>query len=82
MLSKMHLIAVRVATVLWAIWKNRNAAYFNKVFPYDPSCVIAKVAHWLSTWADLQIQELRELQTKGAKALLRRSSVKEEGGRR
>ena len=49
-------IAVGETSVLWAIWKTRNVAYFDKVFPYDPSVVIVKVAHWLNAWCEIQIR--------------------------
>ena len=46
--SMRNMIAVGVAAVLWAIRKTRISAYFDKVFSYDPCCVVAKVALWLS----------------------------------
>ena len=46
--SMRYMIAVGVAAVLWVIWKTKISAYFDKVFSYDPCCVVAKVALWLS----------------------------------
>lgn len=34
------LISVGVAAVLWSLWKTRNAACFDHVYPHDPTKVI------------------------------------------
>ena len=64
-------MATGVASVMWSLWKTRNAACFNNVFPYDPTSVIAKKAHWMESWAKLQIPGRRDLQLRGARMLLR-----------
>ena len=46
-------MAVGVATIFWQICKTRNSAYFGKVFPYDPNCVVVKASHSLSNWSEL-----------------------------
>ena len=48
------------------MWKTRNAACFNKIVSSDPIIVIVQYAHWLSVWADLQIQGRQGFQRRGA----------------
>uniref|UniRef100_A0ACD5TEX8 Uncharacterized protein n=1 Tax=Avena sativa TaxID=4498 RepID=A0ACD5TEX8_AVESA len=69
--SVRSLVAVGVASVVWSLWKTRNAACFNNFFPYDPTSVLAQSALSMNWWADLQIRGLRGLQHRGARMQLR-----------
>lgn len=40
-----NVMAVGIAAIFWAVWKTRNKACFENVFPYDPSRVIVQAAH-------------------------------------
>jgi hypothetical protein len=62
------LVATSVTAVLWALWKTRNVACFKNVFPYDLTSVIALTAHWMDSWAVLQIRGRRGLQHRGQDA--------------
>ena len=64
-------VPIDVSATIWALWKTRNAACFDKVYPYDPTCVNAKTVQWLNFWVPLQLRGRRDLQRRGAKALLR-----------
>lgn len=52
-----NLIVVGVAAIIWAIWKTRNKACFDKKLPNDPTDVIFSVCHWMDSWAILQKAE-------------------------
>lgn len=66
-----NVVEVGLAAIFWAIWKTRNKACFENVFPYDPTSVIVQAARWLDFWPSLQRQGLRGIQVKGARMLLR-----------
>ena len=65
-----NVILVGIAAVMWSLWKTCNKACFDEVFPYDPSCVIAKTSYWLDIWAGLQIKGRRELQRRDRKSVV------------
>lgn len=48
-----NVVAVGVAAILWAIWRTRNKACFENIFPYDPTSVIVQATHWLEFWSGL-----------------------------
>ncbi len=51
------LVMVGMAAIIWAIWKSRNKACFEKVYPKDPTDVIFLACHWVDSWALLQKEE-------------------------
>ena len=69
-IKERFVVSSGVAALIWAIWKTRNDACFNGVFPQDPVNVIFLVSHFVSYWAGLQRTDLRKMQRKGARLLL------------
>ncbi len=56
-----QLVMVGVAAVLWAIWKLRNKACFDKkIWPNDPIELIYLTCRFIENWAILQKSEARQ----------------------
>ena len=64
------LILTGVASLIWAIWKTRNNACFNRINPQDPTFIIFMMSYLISYWAGLQRPNLRKTQCKGASLLV------------
>jgi hypothetical protein len=45
--DKKKIIIVGVSAVLWSLWKVRNMACFQKVWPSDPSLVLFRACYWI-----------------------------------
>ena len=45
-----------ITAVFWGIWKVRNAACFQKVWPDEPYVVIIKICYWIQWWTLLQVK--------------------------
>ena len=59
---------VGIATVLWTIWKARNAACFDGEKLNDTYTLIRMIIHWIDLWAILQLkQDSREEMMWGGK---------------
>ena len=52
--KKRSLLAVVVTAVFWGIWKVRNSACFQGVWPDEPCVVVFKICYWIQWWALLQ----------------------------
>lgn len=52
------LVITGVAAMIWAIWKTRNKACFDKKkLPNDPTDIIFLLCHWMDSWAILHKAE-------------------------
>jgi hypothetical protein len=68
--DKKKIIIVGVSAVLWSLWKARNMACFQKVWPSDPSVVLFRACYWIDFWSNLQVKEDVKLELqRGAKLL-------------
>jgi hypothetical protein len=68
--DKKKIIIVGVSVVLWSLWKARNMACFQKVWPNDPSVVLFCACYWIDFWSNLQVKEDVKLELqRGAKLL-------------
>jgi hypothetical protein len=68
--SMRKLVAVGITALLWTLWKIRNKASFQNIFPVDLDIIMFSVSHMISTWAILQKKGLRSRQCAGARVLL------------
>jgi hypothetical protein len=64
-------VALGVSAVIWAIWKTRNLAVFENVFPNDICSVVCRVSYWISNWSCLQKGAVRQGQVIVAQLLSR-----------
>ena len=44
-------VFVGVAALIWSIWKARNLACFQRVWPTDPSVLMFRMSHWINDWS-------------------------------
>ena len=51
------ILTVGVAAILWGIWKARNNACFEKVWPDEPIDVIYRICYWIQWWSLLQVKQ-------------------------
>ena len=54
------LIVVGVAAVTWSLWKTRNIACFDHVYPDDPTSVVYQISCWINSLADLQKAKIQQ----------------------
>ena len=54
-----NILAAGIVTVVWSIWKTRNTAVFEHVYPYDPTFVMFKVVRFINDCAGLQRASVR-----------------------
>ena len=59
-----------VASVLWGLWKIRNKACFQHVYPADPNSLVIIISQLLFSWSILQRKKLGKILCYGAKLLL------------
>ena len=55
-------VAVGVAAMIWTVWKTRNAAAFDKIFPNDNFSIVCKISYWMTRWLCLQTASVRQPQ--------------------
>jgi hypothetical protein len=55
--DKRKVILVGVAAVMWSIWKARNLACFQHVWPNDPYVVMFCACYWIDFWSNLQVKK-------------------------
>jgi hypothetical protein len=60
---------VCLAAICWAMWKSRNAIYFEKKIIRSPTEIICLAASFMSYWAGLQKGGDKEAPEMGAGAL-------------
>lgn len=51
-------MASGVASVLWGLWKIRNKACFQHVYPADPNSLVIVISQLLFSWSILQRKKL------------------------
>ena len=68
--KKKKVVTVGLSAVLWSIWKARNMACFQQVWPSDPSVILFQACYWIEFWSNLQMKEDVKLELRrGAKLL-------------
>ena len=74
-----------VATLMWSIWKARNLACFQHIWPADPSVVMFRMSHWINEWSFLQVRKDAKVELQwGARCWIESPvifSSQDEGGR-
>ena len=66
---------VGIAALIWSIWKARNLACFQHVWPNDPSVLMFRMSHWINDGSCLQVKEDAKVELqRGAKPLDRVAS--------
>lgn len=68
-----NLVMVGCGAILWAIWKSRNRACFDKKMFLDPSEVTYICCFCLNHWAALETEKARKMLLEGS-LLIRRTA--------
>ena len=55
--KKRDLVAVGIAAVFWGIWKTRNLACFQNIWPDAPCSVVLRICEWIQHWSSLQVKQ-------------------------
>ena len=64
------LLTVGIASVLWSIWKARNMACFQHVWPAEPFAVLRQTCYWIDHWSNWQGKEDAKAELQQAAKLL------------
>ena len=59
-----------MAAVNWVIWKTRNKACFQGVYPHGPNDVVHLICHWIDEWSGLQKENAQEALQQGSRRLV------------
>ena len=49
-----------IAAVLWSLWKIRNRACFQNIYPVDPNVIILGIVRKMEYWSLLQKGKIRD----------------------
>ena len=80
--KKRNILSVGMASIIWHIWKTRNAACFQGEWPVEPYLVIIRICDGIQKWCILQVSQDAKEMLKFYAKLLERVAKEVFGARR